>query len=142
MRDSSPSYRPGSPRLAERKLPAWGKGGCSAADWLYLLPLAADLRNLVSIEPTEKVYSTVLVIGKTPVPKFPQGCPAAVPLVRSSAWAGLITASPQQEIVGFGKKGKEPKGLSSFLRLAAFSRPASLRLGTSSRISSSSWGFP
>lgn len=37
---------------------------------LYLFPLAADLRNLVSIEPIEKVYSTILVIGKTLVSKL------------------------------------------------------------------------
>lgn len=79
---------------------------CPAADWLYLLLLAADSRNLVSIEPTEKVYSTVLVIGKALVPKFPWGFPAAV-LAEMSAWSGLITASPLQEIVGFEKKGKQ-----------------------------------
>lgn len=64
--------------------PAWLKGDgvpglrilpCSKQ--LYLLPLAADLRNLVSIEPTEKVYSTVLVIGKTLVPKIPWGFPCS-----------------------------------------------------------------
>lgn len=79
---------------------------CPAADWLYLLLLAADSRNLVSIEPTEKVYSTVLVIGKALVPKFPWGFPAAV-LAEMSAWSGLITASLLQEIVGFEKKGKQ-----------------------------------
>lgn len=76
-----------------------------AADWLSLPLLAADLRNLVSIEPTEKVYSTVLVIGKALAPKFPWGFPAAV-LAEMSAWSGLITASPLQEIVGF-ERGKQ-----------------------------------
>lgn len=44
--------------------------------------------------------------------------------LRSVAWAGLITASPRQEIVGLEKKGKQPRGLPSFPRLAVFSRIA------------------
>lgn len=37
---------------------------------LYLLPSAADWRNLVSIEVLEKAYATVVLIGKILVPVF------------------------------------------------------------------------